>query len=351
MPASLGPFPKLNPEFVVRADPDVIMVGERSASGLAQRPGWAAMRAMREQRVCVFTRGRVRRAGAPGPRMAEAAALMARCLAEQARRTRSSAGQTAMRLHAPLVVGGCCCWPRRCCWRWAPAWAAPVSRACCAPRDDPVALQIVWDIRLPRIAGRLAGRRPAGPGRRGGAGAVSQPAGRPLSAGQCLGRLAGRGAGLAAVWRVAAAPPQWLVRLGPDRRAPSSARCWRVLLTLVLARGVQHTLRLLLAGVVVGVVLGAVKHLILLTRPDILQAMQAFMLGSTGFVGWSACGIMALAWLLCLAGGLAAEPGARRPGLGEATAAQPGPAAGAACAWRWWRCWRWPPARPWRRPA
>ena len=42
VPASLGPFPKLNPEFVVRADPDLIMVGERSAQGLEQRPGLGA---------------------------------------------------------------------------------------------------------------------------------------------------------------------------------------------------------------------------------------------------------------------------------------------------------------------
>ncbi|MBP9896566.1 MAG: ABC transporter substrate-binding protein, partial [Giesbergeria sp.] len=39
VPAALGPFPKLNPEFVVRADPDLIMVGARSAEGLAARPG------------------------------------------------------------------------------------------------------------------------------------------------------------------------------------------------------------------------------------------------------------------------------------------------------------------------
>ncbi|MGL4434506.1 MAG: ABC transporter substrate-binding protein, partial [Giesbergeria sp.] len=34
LPDALGPFPKLNPEFVVRADPDLIMVGARSAEGL-----------------------------------------------------------------------------------------------------------------------------------------------------------------------------------------------------------------------------------------------------------------------------------------------------------------------------
>ena len=98
----------------------------------------------------------------------------------------------------------------------------------------------------------------------------------------------------------------WLVRLGLTGAAFVGA-VLAVLLTLVLARGVQHTLRLLLAGVIVGVVLGALTSLILLLSPDSLQAMQAFLLGSTGFVGWAACLLMAGVWLLCLA-------------LGEATA-------------------------------
>ena len=42
VPASMGPFPKLNPEFVVRADPDVIMIGDENFAGLGGRPGWAA---------------------------------------------------------------------------------------------------------------------------------------------------------------------------------------------------------------------------------------------------------------------------------------------------------------------
>ena len=84
VPASLGPFPKLNPEFIVRADPDLIMVGQRSVDGMAQRPGWVAMRAMREQRLCVFTPAESDTLVRPGPRMAEGARLMARCLAEKA---------------------------------------------------------------------------------------------------------------------------------------------------------------------------------------------------------------------------------------------------------------------------
>jgi len=85
VPAAMGPFPRLNPEYVVRADPDVIMVGDATFAGLAQRPGWAGMRAIREQRVCVFTPQQSDTMVRPGPRMAEAAAEMARCLERHVR--------------------------------------------------------------------------------------------------------------------------------------------------------------------------------------------------------------------------------------------------------------------------
>ena len=84
VPAALGPFPKLNPEFVVRANPDLIMVGDRNALNLAQRPGWAGIRAIREKRVCVFTPEQSDVLVRPGPRMAEAARTMAACLQDKA---------------------------------------------------------------------------------------------------------------------------------------------------------------------------------------------------------------------------------------------------------------------------
>jgi iron complex transport system permease protein len=59
-------------------------------------------------------------------------------------------------------------------------------------------------------------------------------------------------------------------------------------------------LRLLLAGVVVGVVLGALSSLFQLLSPSILQAMTAFMLGSTAFVGWLACAVMGAVLLFCV---------------------------------------------------
>jgi iron complex transport system substrate-binding protein len=80
VPASLGPFPKLNPEFVVRANPDLIMVGDRNYAGMEGRPGWSGMRAIKERRVCVFTVAQSDVVVRPGPRMAEGARIMAQCL-------------------------------------------------------------------------------------------------------------------------------------------------------------------------------------------------------------------------------------------------------------------------------
>ncbi len=80
----LGPFPKINPEYVVRANPDLIMIGERNALGLADRPGWGGIRAIREKRLCVFPPEQSDVMVRPGPRMAEAARLMAQCIAEKA---------------------------------------------------------------------------------------------------------------------------------------------------------------------------------------------------------------------------------------------------------------------------
>jgi len=73
-----------------------------------------------------------------------------------------------------------------------------------------------------------------------------------------------------------------------------------VLLTLLLARGAQHTLRLLLAGVVVGVVLTALSDLLTMAAPEALRGRQVFMLGSTGFLGWDSCLLLGIGLLLTL---------------------------------------------------
>jgi iron complex transport system substrate-binding protein len=80
----LGPFPKINPEFVVRANPDIIMVGDRNYQGMSDRPGWAAIRAVKDKRVCIFKPNDSDVLVRPGPRMAEGARMMAQCLADGA---------------------------------------------------------------------------------------------------------------------------------------------------------------------------------------------------------------------------------------------------------------------------
>ena len=80
VPAKLGPFPRLNPEFVVRANPDVIMIGNRSMVNAVAYPGWNSIKAVKTNRVCVFGNDDADVVVRPGPRMAEAARLMAKCL-------------------------------------------------------------------------------------------------------------------------------------------------------------------------------------------------------------------------------------------------------------------------------
>ncbi|MGE0098313.1 MAG: FecCD family ABC transporter permease [Hydrogenophaga sp.] len=185
-------------------------------------------------------------------------------------------------------------------------------------RRDPVAWQILWDIRLPRTLGAwMAG------GLLGLAGAVAQGLFRnPLADPYLLGSASGAALGVALALALFGASPfatQWLVRLGLTGAAFAGA-VLGVVLTLALAKGVQHTLRLLLAGVIVGVVLGAARDLVTIAAPDTLQAMQGFTLGSTGFVGWAACGVMAAMLLAAVV--IAASLGRVLDGLalGEATA-------------------------------
>jgi iron complex transport system substrate-binding protein len=81
VPPALGPFPKLNPEFVVRAQPDIVMAAQRNLMDMPRRPGWSALRALQRQRSCGFKGERYELLVRPGPRMGEAALQLAGCLA------------------------------------------------------------------------------------------------------------------------------------------------------------------------------------------------------------------------------------------------------------------------------
>ena len=81
VPAALGPFPKLNPEFVVRAQPDLVMASRTGAAEMAQRPGWGALRALKAGHVCAFESAQNDVIVRPGPRLPEAAEIIADCVA------------------------------------------------------------------------------------------------------------------------------------------------------------------------------------------------------------------------------------------------------------------------------
>jgi iron complex transport system permease protein len=164
--------------------------------------------------------------------------------------------------------------------------------------QDEIAWQIIWDIRLPRsvgafVAGALLGL----------AGAIAQGLFRnPLADPYLLGSASGASLGVAIALALFGGNPfatEFLIRLGLTGAAFIGA-VLAVMLTIALAQGVQHTLRLLLAGVIVGVVLGAMASLISLLRPDVLQGIQGFLLGSTSFIGWNSCALMFGVLLVCM---------------------------------------------------
>ncbi|OWS72192.1 ABC transporter substrate-binding protein [Polynucleobacter aenigmaticus] len=83
IPESLGPFPKINPEFVVQARPDVILLTESTIADIQKRPGWNAIPAVSKNRICVFTSEQNDVLVRPGPRMGEAALIISQCIQEK----------------------------------------------------------------------------------------------------------------------------------------------------------------------------------------------------------------------------------------------------------------------------
>jgi iron complex transport system substrate-binding protein len=75
----MGTYPKINPEFVVQSRPDLIMTTEASPKQLAQRPGWKSIPAIEANRICFFSAAHADVLVRPGPRMGEAASLIADC--------------------------------------------------------------------------------------------------------------------------------------------------------------------------------------------------------------------------------------------------------------------------------
>jgi len=80
VPADLGPFPKLNPEYVVREKPDLILGSLRAISQMPLRPGWGSLPALKEGHTCGFVHAQTNVLSRPGPRLGEAANILADCI-------------------------------------------------------------------------------------------------------------------------------------------------------------------------------------------------------------------------------------------------------------------------------
>lgn len=168
---------------------------------------------------------------------------------------------------------------------------------------DGHAAALIGQLRAPRTLGALLVGALLGL-----AGAIAQGVFRnPLADPFLLGSAAGASLAVVAViaasalagQAIAPAAAAWAERLGLVGAAYLGA-LGGVGLTLLLARGAHQTLRLLLAGVVVGVLLGALTELLALLSPDALRARQAFQLGSTALLGWPAVALLALGLALAL---------------------------------------------------
>ena len=83
IPESLGPFPKINPEFVVQAKPQIIMLSDTSVADMKKRPGWSDIPAITQNRICAFKKDQGDIIARPGPRMGEAALILSQCIAEK----------------------------------------------------------------------------------------------------------------------------------------------------------------------------------------------------------------------------------------------------------------------------
>ncbi len=80
VPAALGPFPQLNPEFVLRAQPEVVMASHAAITEMPARPGWPMLRALQHGHTCGLPAAMYELLMRPGPRLGEGALALADCL-------------------------------------------------------------------------------------------------------------------------------------------------------------------------------------------------------------------------------------------------------------------------------
>jgi len=177
---------------------------------------------------------------------------------------------------------------------------------------------VLWQIRLPRAIGAWFSGALLGLG-----GAIAQGLFRnPLAEPYLLGSASGAALGVTVGLMTADASLSglaWTGEMGVTGTAFVGA-CGAIALTLTLSRGVLQTASLLLAGIVVAFLLSAVTSLLLLSSPDTWRAMQAFLLGSTGFLSWRSTVLLAVVFVACVVPTVLLSRGLDALTLGEETA-------------------------------
>ena len=186
---------------------------------------------------------------------------------------------------------------------------------------------LITAIRAPRTLGALLAGALLGL-----SGALAQGLFRnPLADPYLLGSAAGAGLGVVLVLAAGGllgaslglAAAGALLRLGLVSAAFAGALAGMTL-TLLLARGAGRPMVLLLAGVVVGVLLGALSDLVILLSPEALRGKQVFMLGTTSFFGWPSVATLGVALALVLPLSMRLARALDALVLGEASAASLG---------------------------
>ena len=84
IPAQLGAFPQVDPEFVLERNPEVIILADApsgtSVQSLRERPGWANLEALQSAQVYELDQTQVDTLSRSGPRMVDAVRLLAQLL-------------------------------------------------------------------------------------------------------------------------------------------------------------------------------------------------------------------------------------------------------------------------------
>ena len=185
-------------------------------------------------------------------------------------------------------------------------------------RPDADSAVVLWQIRLPRtlgawFAGALLGL----------AGGIAQGVFRnPLAEPYLLGTASGAALGVTITLIASDASLgglAWAAGLGVTGAACLGAAA-ATLLTISLSRGVLQTSNLLLSGVVVAFLLGAITQLLVLSRFEVWRTLQSFLFGSTGFLSWSSTALLGATFVLSVVPAVLLARGLDALTLGEETA-------------------------------